>query len=52
MNTNNTYSSICWLRQDLRLSDNPALFNAIQSGDTLIVYIHDNVNSKENNNHC
>ncbi|MGI9312986.1 MAG: deoxyribodipyrimidine photo-lyase, partial [Alphaproteobacteria bacterium] len=30
MNTNNTYSSICWLRQDLRLSDNPALLNAIE----------------------
>jgi deoxyribodipyrimidine photo-lyase len=47
MNTNNTYSSICWLRHDLRLSDNPALLNAIEQGDTLIVYIYDNINSDE-----
>lgn len=30
-----------WLRQDLRLSDNPALNWAAQNGDVLPIYIHD-----------
>ena len=33
--------SIHWFRQDLRLSDNPALSAAIESGDTLPIYILD-----------
>lgn len=30
-----------WFRQDLRLEDNPALFNASKSGEVIPVYIHD-----------
>jgi deoxyribodipyrimidine photo-lyase len=34
--------TLVWLRQDLRLADNPALKSAVDSGDTVIpVYIHD-----------
>ena len=39
--------AICWFRSDLRLMDNPALFNAIKFGDILPVYIFDDVNSGE-----
>jgi deoxyribodipyrimidine photo-lyase len=35
--------SICWFRQDLRLSDNPALSAAAARGDVLPVYILDDV---------
>lgn len=34
--------SILWFRQDLRLSDNPALTAAIAQGDVLPIYILDN----------
>ena len=34
-----------WFRQDLRLSDNPALHNALNNEQVLPVYILDNVNS-------
>jgi len=35
-------SCLVWLRLDLRLGDNPALFEAIKAGDPVIpVYIHD-----------
>lgn len=34
-------SSLVWLRQDLRLSDNPALFEAAQRGKIAVVYILD-----------
>ena len=40
--------SIHWFRQDLRLSDNPALSAAIESGDTLPIYILDDINSSDN----
>ena len=38
---------IHWFRQDLRLSDNPALSEACRSGRVLPIYILDNVNSEE-----
>lgn len=38
---------IYWFRQDLRLNDNPALFNAASRGKILPVYILDDVNSGE-----
>ena len=37
---------IHWFRQDLRLSDNPALAHAIQSGKVLPIYIWDIYNKK------
>jgi deoxyribodipyrimidine photo-lyase len=37
--------TIHWFRQDLRLSDNPALFDAATKGLVLPVYILDDVNS-------
>jgi len=40
--------SIHWFRQDLRLSDNPALSEAIESGDILPIYILDDINSNDN----
>jgi deoxyribodipyrimidine photo-lyase len=39
--------SIHWFRQDLRLSDNPALSAAIESGDILPIYILDDINSND-----
>ena len=39
--------SICWFRQDLRLSDNPALCAAAARGDVLPVYILDDENAGE-----
>ncbi len=36
-----SHITIWWLRQDLRLSDNPALVWAAQRGKVLPVYIHD-----------
>lgn len=39
---------IHWFRQDLRLSDNPALYNAAQSANILPIYILDDVNASEN----
>ena len=36
-----TSTSIAWLRNDLRIADNPALDAAVRAGDTaLAVYIH------------
>ncbi len=43
MSSNNI--SIHWFRQDLRLEDNQALFNACQQGLVLPIYILDDVNS-------
>ncbi len=37
--------NICWFRQDLRLADNPALFEAAQKGEVLPVYILDDENA-------
>ena len=39
---------IHWFRQDLRISDNPALINAVEFGKILPVYILDTVNSCDN----
>ncbi len=39
--------TIHWFRQDLRLSDNPSLYEAAQEGDVLPIYILDNKNSGE-----
>lgn len=39
--------AIHWFRQDLRLSDNPALTNALKQGRVLPIYILDNVNAGE-----
>ncbi len=36
-----------WFRQDLRLSDNPALTAAVAANDTLAVYILDDINSQD-----
>ena len=36
---------IHWFRQDLRISDNPALFAACEKGDVLPIYILDDENS-------
>lgn len=38
---------IYWLRQDLRIADNPALHYAANNGTVLPVYIWDEVNSQE-----
>ena len=39
---------ILWFRQDLRLSDNPALTNAINNNNILPIYIDDTANSNVN----
>lgn len=39
--------SIHWFRQDLRISDNPALFNATKKGSVIPIYILDDINSAE-----
>lgn len=39
--------TIVWFRQDLRLSDNPALINACQAGTIIPVYILDDINAGE-----
>ena len=36
-----------WFRQDLRLSDNPALFEASKNGNVFPIYILDDQNSGE-----
>lgn len=42
-------NSLLWLRQDLRLHDNPALAAAISQGKPVIcVYIHDDINAGAN----
>lgn len=42
-----TNKTIVWFRNDLRLSDNPALLKAVRNGDVLPIYIYDDVNPKE-----
>ena len=37
--------SICWFRYDLRIHDNPALYNAAKEGLVLPIYILDETNS-------
>lgn len=39
---------ICWFRQDLRLSDNPAFYHAVQAGNVLPVYILDDESAAQN----
>jgi len=43
MNLNKT--SIYWFRQDLRLSDNPALSKALEDDSVIVIYILDVINS-------
>ena len=45
----NTYDdlSVYWLRQDLRLTDNPALTKSLESNNVLVIYILDD-NSRDN----
>ena len=43
----NTPKVIHWFRQDLRLSDNPALFEAAKNSSILPIYILDDINPKE-----
>jgi deoxyribodipyrimidine photo-lyase len=43
----NQHLTIVWFRQDLRLADNPALFEAAKLGSVLPVYIFDDVNAGE-----
>ena len=42
--------NVMWFRQDLRLTDNPALSKSLEAGTTLPIFIFDNVNSKEHIN--
>jgi Deoxyribodipyrimidine photolyase len=42
--------NIFWFRQDLRLLDNPGLYNSIKNGATLPIFIFDDENSKEHIN--
>ena len=39
--------NIHWFRQDLRLNDNPSLFNAAKNSNLLPIYIYDNKNQEE-----
>ena len=43
------YKTIMWFRQDLRITDNPALNNACSKGEVIPIYIHDDHNNKEKN---
>ena len=42
-----TAHHLVWLRQDCRLSDNPALTAALEAGKTTVIYIHDDINAGE-----
>ena len=39
--------NIHWFRQDLRLNDNPSLFNAAKNSNLLPIYIYDNKNQEK-----
>ena len=39
--------SIYWIRQDLRLSDNPALSASVESGSIIPIYILDEINPED-----
>lgn len=43
----NKQTSIVWFRQDLRVSDNPALCEGVERGDILPIYILDDENAGE-----
>jgi deoxyribodipyrimidine photo-lyase len=50
MNTNRKHINVVWFKRDLRLQDNEAIFNAIQSKKpTLLLYVFEN--SLENDHH-
>ena len=34
-------NSIVWFRQDLRINDNPAIYNAAMNSNVLPIYIHE-----------
>ena len=38
--------TLVWLREDLRLADNPALYEAASQGDVLVVYVYDTSNTR------
>lgn len=40
-------TTLVWFRQDLRISDNPALLHACHTGNILPIYIYDDVNAGE-----
>lgn len=42
-----TDTIICWFRQDLRLSDNPAFLQATKRGEVLPIFILDDVNAED-----
>lgn len=42
--------SIVWFRQDLRLTDNPALYHAVELGKVLPVFIYDDHNPDDRKN--
>ena len=42
--------NIFWFRQDLRLLDNPGLYNSIKNGTTLPIFIFDDENAKDHIN--
>ncbi|MDC3085912.1 DNA photolyase family protein [Pelagibacteraceae bacterium] len=42
--------NVMWFRQDLRLADNPALSKALEDGQTIPIFIFDNINSKDHIN--
>ena len=37
---------LVWFRQDLRINDNPALYNALNQDEVLPIFIYDNTNSQ------
>ncbi|MCL4671979.1 MAG: deoxyribodipyrimidine photo-lyase, partial [Sphingomonadaceae bacterium] len=41
-----TTPQIVWLRRDLRLADNPALYHAAQAGPVVAVYVLDDARAK------
>ena len=43
----NANVSLYWIRQDLRLHDNPALIASVKNGSIIPIYILDDVNSKD-----
>lgn len=50
MSTNKSHINVVWFKRDLRLQDNEALFNAIQSNKpTLLLYVFEN--SLQNDGH-
>ena len=49
MNTNKPYINIVWLKRDLRLEDNEAIFNALASGKrTLLLYAFETILKDDN----